>query len=152
MQEAEVAKVGHVRQFVNLDVGCGDVCATGCGQALELMKVPSVHRAVARETLCTRTTASGGAHSPHLPTAPHASTRTPLRALASNTIQRRGLDSSWHREFLLIQQREACGVVLDKSHCRLFVPVRLGDRQSDFRRQRRKAAASTSPPKERRTA
>ena len=78
------------------------MCASGCGQALELMKVSSVHLAVARETLCTRTTASAAAHSPHLPTAPHASTRTPLRALASNTSQRRGLDSSWDREFLLI--------------------------------------------------
>ena len=62
MQEAEVVKVGHVRQIVNLDVGSGDVCASGFGQALELMKVSSVHLAVARETLCTRTTASAGAH------------------------------------------------------------------------------------------
>ena len=136
MQEAEVVKVGHVRQIVNLDVPLA-TCASGCGQALELMKVSSVHLAVARETLCTRTTASAGAHSPHLPTAPNASTRTPLRALAPKTTRRRGLDCTWDCEFLMIHQREACGVVLDKSHCLLFVPVRLGGCQ---------------PPKERRTA
>ena len=85
MQEEEVVKVGHVRQFVNLDMASGDVCATGCGRALELMKVSSVHLAVARETLCTRTTASAGAHNPHLPTAPNASTRTPPRRRSSST-------------------------------------------------------------------
>ena len=109
MQEAKVAKVGHVRQFVNLKMASGDMCASDCGQALELMKVSSVHLAVARETPCTRTTASAGTHSPHLPTAPNASTRTPLRALASNTTQRRGLDSSWDREFLQIHHREGGG-------------------------------------------
>ena len=149
MQEAKVAKVGHVRQIVNLDMASGDVCASGCGQALELMKVSSVHLAVAR----TRTTASAGAHRAYLQTAPNESTRTPLRALAPKTTQRCGLDCIWDREFLQIHHREACGVVLDQITLpACCVPVRLGGCQSDFRRQRRKAAASTSLPQKRRTA
>ena len=38
-----------------------------------------------------------------------ASTRTPLRALAPKTTQRRGFDCSWDREFLQIHQREGSG-------------------------------------------
>ena len=95
---------------------------------------------------------SRSSHSgPHLPTAPNASARTPLRALAPKTTQRRGLDCIRDRECLQIHHREGCGPhqITLPTCC---VPVRLGGCQSDFRRQRRKAAASTSPPKKRRAA